>query len=324
MRCLVTGVAGFVGSTLAEKLIAEGHEVVGVDMFTDYYPRVQKEANLTKLKDEKKFTFIEKNLLTMDLEKLLTGVNYIFHQAGQPGVRASWGKTFEGYTDNNISLTQKLLEVTTQYSTENPDQFKKFIFASSSSIYGDAETFPTSETAVPNPVSPYGVTKLASEHLTTLYSKNFNLPVTALRYFTVYGPRQRPDMSFHRFFRAAFTGEEITVYGDGEQTRNFTFVSDIVEANYLAATTTTKSKVFNIGGGSQVSVNQVLELVKDISGKKLHIQYKNAVSGDARHTGADTTLAKNELGFQAKVSLREGLEKEARWVETAIAGGILV
>jgi nucleoside-diphosphate-sugar epimerase len=321
MRCLITGVAGFIGSSLADKLLAEGHEVVGIDCFVDYYPKEIKLRNLVAASENPNFKFIEKNLLDESLAKDVEGIEYIYHQAAQAGVRASWGKTFLSYSDNNVLGTQKLLELAS--SEQLKKSLKKIVFASSSSIYGDAETLPTLETMRPQPVSPYGVTKLASENLMVLYSKVFKVPTASLRYFTVYGPRQRPDMAFNRFIKAAIKGEEISVYGDGEQSRDFTFISDIVDANISAATSPTKELVFNIGGGSRVTVNQVLAKIENIVGKKINVKYLESQAGDARHTAADTSLAKKELGYQPKVSLDQGLAEEAKWMNQLISDGLV-
>lgn len=312
MHCLITGAAGFVGSSLADRLLADGHTVVGIDCFLDYYPRSIKEKNLEKARSHKNFKFFEDNLLTTDLKKLLDGVEWVFHQAGQAGVRASWGEYFKTYTDNNVLATQKLLEVAKGSST-----LKKLVYASSSSIYGNAETFPTPETITPQPVSPYGVTKLAAEHLTTLYATQFKVPAVSLRYFTVYGPRQRPDMGFNKFIQAALKGQEIGLYGDGEQTRDFTFIDDIVTANILAAENGVASHVYNLGGGSRVTVNHVLKIIESCTGE-LKIKRMETQIGDARHTSADTSLARREIGFNPKVSLEEGIRREVEWLKGSL------
>jgi nucleoside-diphosphate-sugar epimerase len=309
MHCVVTGVAGFIGSTLAERLIAEGHTVTGIDCFVEYYPKALKLRNLEGLHSQSGFKFIEENLLQADLRKLLTGADWVFHQAAQAGVRASWGKLFDSYTGNNVLATQRLLEACTQCP-----EVKKIVYASSSSVYGNAERYPTLETDLPKPVSPYGVTKLAAEHLMCLYASEFGLPTTSLRYFTVYGPRQRPDMAFHKFTRAALKGEEIVLYGDGEQSRDFTYVADIVEGNILAAQKGAPGSVFNLGGGAVVTVNEVLRMLEGIVGP-LKIKREERQRGDARHTGADTHRARADLGFAPRVSVAEGLRYEAQWME---------
>jgi UDP-glucose 4-epimerase len=308
MKCLVTGVAGFIGSHLAERLIKEGHQVVGIDCFTDYYPREIKERNIEKLRSSEGFTFIEANLLDVNLPEMLRGLDYIFHQAAQAGVRASWGTNFEVYTLNNVLTTQKLLEA----AKEAP--IKLFVYASSSSVYGDAETFPTPETANPKPISPYGVTKLAGEHLCYLYWKNFGVPFISLRYFTVYGPRQRPDMAFHRFIKAMLKGKEIIVYGDGKQTRDFTYIDDAVEANLLAMRSEAIGEVFNIGGGSRITINEAIRLLEGIMGKRARVRYVERQKGDVRHTAADITKARKMLGYEPKVRIEEGLRREVEWL----------
>jgi nucleoside-diphosphate-sugar epimerase len=307
MRCLVTGVAGFIGSHLAERLLADGHEVCGIDAFIDYYPRRIKEKNLTNVLAHSKFTFIEDNLLHVSMPYLLDGVQWIFHQAAQAGVRASWGKDFSRYVDCNVLATQRLLEEVLHSGKD----VQRFVYASSSSVYGDATVLPISEAVVPYPVSPYGVTKLAAEHLCSLYHTNFGVPTVSLRYFTVYGPRQRPDMAFHRFCKAALEHAPLHIYGDGYQTRDFTCVSDIVEANILAATTEAAiGQVMNISGGARVSVREVIALLEEISGSTIRLSFDERQHGDAHHTFADTSLAETILRYQPRVGLREGLAQE--------------
>lgn len=309
IRSLVTGVAGFIGSHLAERLIKEGHEVVGMDCFTDYYARSIKEENLRGLLKNRNFTFLEANLLEANLGKILLGVDYIFHQAAQAGVRSSWGAEFEVYTSNNVLATQRLLESCKGLG------IKRFIYASSSSVYGDSEDLPLREQSFLKPVSPYGVTKLAGEHLCYSYWKNFRVPVISLRYFTVYGPRQRPDMAFYKFFRAILHDEDIKIYGDGEQTRDFTFISDAVEGNILAMRSDIVGEVLNIGGGSRVSVNEVLDSVQRIAGKTAPIVYQDVQKGDVRHTLADTSKAKKYLGYTPEVDLIAGLTEQCKWLK---------
>lgn len=308
MRVLVTGCAGFIGSHLTERLLEQEHEAVGIDCITDYYDRSQKEANLSQLRDNWRFTFVEDDLMTANLDALTDGVDVIYHQAAQPGVRASWGSSFDTYARSNILATQRLLEAV------KTRPLQKFVYASSSSVYGDAESYPTSETIVPRPVSPYGVTKLAAEQLVYLYWRNYGVPTASLRYFTVYGPRQRPDMAFHRFIRWALDGQPVQVFGDGEQTRDFTYVSDIVAANIAAGETDVAGKVFNVGGGSQVSVNQVLGMIAELTGRQIDIRYAATERGDVRHTSADTTLARELLGYAPAVDLFSGLGREVEWM----------
>jgi nucleoside-diphosphate-sugar epimerase len=312
MHCLVTGVAGFIGSSIAERLIGEGHNVIGVDCFTDYYSREIKESNIAGLKNEKRFELIEADLVKLDLNNILKNVSVVFHQAAQAGVRASWGSYFETYIAHNITATQKLLESAKQFTN-----IQKIVYASSSSVYGDAESFPTSEKMVPKPVSPYGVTKLAAEHLMCLYSKSYGLPTCSLRYFTVYGPKQRPEMAFSKFITAALKKEKLLVYGDGTQSRDFTFIDDIVEANILASKKGTNGGVYNIGGGVVASLKDVFAILTDLIGT-LDIEYTEKQRGDAYHTSADTSLAKAELGFSPKVSLAEGLKRQTDWIRSKI------
>ncbi|NLF24344.1 MAG: NAD-dependent epimerase/dehydratase family protein [Deltaproteobacteria bacterium] len=313
MKCLVTGAAGFIGSSLSERLIKEGHEVRGIDCFVPYYPKACKLENLAALRDSAAFEFFEEDLNQTDLSVRLRDIEWVFHQAAQAGVRASWGDTFESYVQHNILATQRLLEAAKSCPT-----LKKFVCASSSSIYGDAEVFPTAESQLPRPVSPYGVTKLAAEHLAVLYASGFGVPTVSLRYFTVYGPRQRPDMAFHRFIKAGFCHQPITLYGDGEQSRDFTFITDALEANLLAAVHGEPGQVFNVGGGSVISVNHVIELLRRHF-PDLQVTYLERQAGDARHTSADISRAKSLLGYAPKVAIEEGLEREIEWLRSVAA-----
>ncbi len=308
MKALVTGVAGFIGSNLAERLLDEGAVVTGLDCFTDYYPRSIKEHNLSGLLRRPGFTFVESTVQGADLPRLLEGTSHVFHLAAQAGVRKSWGRDFQVYTVNNIEATQVLLEACAGAAVE------RVVYASSSSVYGDFAPIPMREDALPQPVSPYGVTKLAAEQLAYLYHVNHGVPTVALRYFTVYGPRQRPDMAFHRFFRAAIRGDAITVFGDGEQTRDFTFVADAVAATIAAALRGTPGAVYNVGGGSRVSVNRVLEIVAALTGRALNLRQEPPQKGDMRDTFADTARARLDLGFVPSVTLEQGLESEYRWL----------
>ena len=313
MKVVVTGAAGFIGSHLTEKLLAGGDDVVGIDCFTDYYDRDRKERNLEPSRGQARFSFQELDLVDADLRSALEGAAVVYHLAGQPGVRPSWGSQFDQYVRDNIVATQRLLECL------KGSAIKRLVFAGSSSVYGDAEMFPTKESALPRPVSPYGVTKLAAEHLTHLYTRNFDIPAVSVRYFTVYGPRQRPDMAFARFMQALSDGQEIEVYGDGEQTREFTYVSDAVEGTIKAAGADVIGQVFNLGGGSRVTVNQVLATLEEISGMKVRRQNLAAAPGDPRHTGASINLARERLGWEPRVSLRDGLDKQWRWFREAAA-----
>ena len=308
MKALVTGAAGFIGSTLAERLLGEGAEVVGIDCFTDYYPRPIKERNLLGPRASRNFRFIESRIQDVDLATLLADRTHVFHLAAQAGVRKSWGRDFEIYTVNNIEATQVLLEACTRAKIE------RLVYASSSSVYGDHTPMPFREDAMLQPVSPYGVSKLAAEQLCYLYHANFGVPAVSLRYFTVYGPRQRPDMGFHKFLRATIDGTPITLYGDGEQTRDFTFVADIVSATSAAARQGVPGRVYNVGGGSRVSVNQVLEMIARVSGRQPLVNVDPVQKGDMRHTYADTSLARADLGFAPTVGLEQGLAAEYQWL----------
>jgi UDP-glucose 4-epimerase len=313
MKALVTGVAGFIGSTLADRLVADGADVIGIDCFTDYYPRSIKEQNLEALRRHGSFHFVESTIAGADLPRLVSDRTHVFHLAAQAGVRKSWGSDFSAYTTNNIEATQLLLESLVGSGIQ------RLVYASSSSVYGDAAGIPMREDALPQPVSPYGVTKLSAEQLCHLYFVNHGLPAVSLRYFTVYGPRQRPDMGFHRFLTAAIQDRPITVFGDGEQTRDFTFVADAVAATVAAAGRGIPGRVYNIGGGSRVSVNEVLAMIGRVSGKRLQVVIDPVQKGDMRHTYADTSLARAELGYQPAVGLEQGLASEFRWLSGALA-----
>ena len=311
MKILVTGVAGFIGSHLAERLVDDGHHVIGVDCFTDYYPRPIKESNIATLRKIDSFVFYEDDLLRMDLAKLLEGVDVVFHEAAQAGVRASWGSSFRIYTENNVRATQRLLEAARQV------RLKKFIYASSSSVYGDAESYPTREDMKPMPISPYGVTKLAGEHLCYLYRKNYDIPVLALRYFTVYGPRQRPDMAFNKFISAMLHGDEIVIYGDGKQTRDFTYIDDIVAANQSAMHADVVGEVINVGGGSRITVNDTIRIIEKVTGQKARTRYIEEQKGDVRHTAADITKAAKLLSYKPAYDLEKGIANEVDWMRRA-------
>ncbi len=301
-HCLVTGVAGFVGSHLARRLLELGCQVSGIDSFTDYYDRELKENNAAPLLQAPGFELLRRDLAEIE-DGWLEDVDLVFHQSAQAGVRASWGEEFAHYTRHNVLATQRLLE----WSRRN--NLERFVYASSSSVYGDTGKLPMHEEDLPRPMSPYGVTKLAAEHLCNLYHQNFAVPAVSLRYFTVYGPGQRPDMAFHRFIRAINEGREVLIYGTGEQTRDFTCVDDIVEANLLAAAAPdAPGRVYNIGGGCRISVNGVLSILEKLAGKKARVRYELVQAGDPPHTYADTTRAEEELGFSPSTSLEEGLK----------------
>ena len=308
MRLLITGAAGFIGSRLAETLLAQGHQVTGIDNFLDYYPRWMKEKNLEGVRTKPGFEFIEADLLETDLVSLIKRLEGVVHLAAQAGVRASWGENFRTYSDNNVLATQRLLEAC------RGEGIKKFIYASSSSLYGDTDDLPMREESILRPVSPYGVSKAAGEYLAYLYYRNFGLPTVALRFFTVYGPRQRPDMAFHRFFKAGMEGKPLVVWGDGEQSRDFTFIDDIVQGCGRALEAGRDGAVYNIGGGTRRTLNEILEAMRRITGKPLGVNYQPVQKGDVRHTGASLEKIKKELGYQPQVSMMEGLEREWEWV----------
>ena len=321
MRALVTGAAGFIGSHLSERLLASGFEVTGVDCFTDYYPPERKRRNLAGLLASDGFRFVEGDIAGIALERLLAAGDIVFHLAAQPGVRQSWGREFEIYTTQNVLATQRLLEACKGVG------IGRLVYASSSSIYGDADHFPTRESATPAPVSPYGVTKLAAEHLCLLYQAKFEVPSVALRYFTVFGPRQRPDMAFTRFIEAALDGRSIEVFGDGLQVRDFTYVSDAVAATMAAGMQGTVGGVYNVAGGTSASVLDVVEVLGSLLGGPVEVEHLPSIPGDARRTGADVARARAELGYEPQFTLEAGLaaqlhaQQEARAAIGSEAGG---
>ena len=308
---IVTGVAGFIGSHLAESLLDQGVNVIGIDQFNDYYDPQLKQSNVDKLLKSSKFKLIKANVEELDWQDLLQSVEVVYHQAAQAGVRASWGEGFTDYTIKNINATQVILE-----GAKKAESLQRIVYASSSSIYGNAATMPTPETLCPEPVSPYGITKLAGERLCRLYQQSFGVPTTALRYFTVYGPRHRPDMAFHKFFKAVIEDRAIDIYGDGQQTRDYTYVSDIVAANIAAGKVPEAvGEVFNIGGGSRITLLDLLATMEQVVGKPIRKNYIDKAKGDARHTSADISKAKKILGFSPQVSLTEGLTQEWNWIQ---------
>lgn len=312
MKALVTGVAGFIGSTLAQTLHAAGWDVTGIDNLSPYYDERIKRHNLTKLEGALS-TFVEADLRSTDLDRLIAGVDVVFHLAGQPGVRKSWGDSFSDYVDANVSATQVLLEAIRR-SAEPP----RLVYASSSSVYGDAEAYPTREDLEPRPRSPYGVTKLAAEHLCRLYAASYDLVTVSLRFFTVYGPRQRPDMAFTRFLSAAVMGTPISVYGTGEQTRDFTFVGDIVDALVRAGTAPVNpGAVYNVSGGGSFSVNEVLSTIEALVGEPLVVRRQSAALGDVQRTSADTTAIMRDLDWSASTDLSTGLRHQLEWVRSS-------
>jgi len=307
---IVTGVAGFIGSHIAESLLDKKFRVIGIDSFTDYYSKRIKKNNIRKCLRSKNFSFIEKDILRFDLSSLLKKGEYIFHEAAQPGVRSSWGKEFETYVKNNIIVTQRLLE----FSKDNK-KLKKIVIASSSSVYGNQSGKMIENSTITMPVSPYGTTKLAAENLAMLYHKNFGMPITALRYFTVYGPRQRPDMAFTKFITSAIKKEKITIYGNGKQTRDFTYISDVVNANISCISNDVSGKILNIGGGHIISINDILKEIKTITNQDLKISYLSKQPGDVERTEADIKNAKKFLKFQPKIKVRQGLIIQTEYIK---------
>ena len=308
MRALVTGAAGFIGSTLTDRLLAEGWMVRGVDSFTPYYDPAAKRANVDDLDDVGDFQLCEADLTTAELDPLLDGVDVVFHLAGQPGVRLSWAEGFHTYSETNVEVTQRLLEAARGHALQ------RFVYASSSYVYGDADVVPTDEDQPTRPYSPYGVTKLAGEHLCSAYGRNFGVSTTSVRYFTVYGPRQRPDMAFHRLVEAALNGESFPLYGDGRQVRDFTFVDDIVEATFLAGVTELPAgTVLNAAGGDSMELLDVIDLVGEVTGAPVELDWRDAQAGDVRRTGGSIERARELLGWAPKFDLRAGIERQVAW-----------
>jgi UDP-glucose 4-epimerase len=310
MKSLITGVAGFIGSHLAERLLAEGYDVVGVDNFLDNYPRSFKENNLAALAGRRNFHFLAEDLLKSDLKKLLRDVSCVFHLAGQPGVRSSWGTEFSRYTENNIRATQLLLEAGKEIKLD------KFVYASTSSVYGDTTDLPMREDGVARPISPYGATKLAAEHLCYLYWKAYGVPTVSLRFFTVYGPRQRPDMFFHIFMRALLRGDSVPLFDDGEQTRDFTFCADIIDGIVAAARYPGSGEAFNLGGGAEISLIKAIAMIEQIAGRRAKLERFDRQKGDVRHTRARLERAAEKLHYAPKVGLERGLEEEWNWLRS--------
>jgi nucleoside-diphosphate-sugar epimerase len=306
-RVLVTGCAGFLGSHLCERLIDDGHEVVGVDSFTDFYPRSLKHRNLERLMDESAFSLRELDLTEDSVDGLLDGMSFVYHLAAQPGVRGSFGSGFQHYARHNILATQTLLEE----AVRNP--VERFVYASSSSVYGDTSAYPTSESAERCPVSPYGMTKLAMEEIAAVYHRNHGVPVVGLRFFTAYGPRQRPDMAFSRFIAWALAGEPLQVNGDGHQIRDFTYVDDIIDGTIAAANGGGAGGIYNIGGGHATAVIDIVGVLEELLERPLDVEFRANQRGDARQTCADGEKAARELGFTPMTGLAEGLARQLEW-----------
>ncbi|MBI2706478.1 MAG: NAD-dependent epimerase/dehydratase family protein [Actinobacteria bacterium] len=308
MRTLVTGAAGFIGSHLCERLLADGHTVRAIDSFTDYYPPESKRRNIAEFAGSPAFELLTLDLSTDKIDQALAGVDVVFHLAGQPGVRLSWADGFRSYAERNILATQRLLEATRRHA------LRRLVFSSSSSVYGNLVSYPTPETDLPRPYSPYGVTKLAAEHLCSAYAENFAIPAVSLRYFTVYGPRQRPDMAFHRLIEAGLGGPAFPAYGDGSAIRSFTFVDDVVEANMAAASAElAPGEVFNISGGSSVAMSEAYEIVSSLTGSPTKVDVFPPKSGDVQRTGGAVDKAERLLGWVPKTDIRTGLAAQVAW-----------
>jgi len=316
MNILVTGAGGFIGSHLCERLLANSkHQVYGVDTFIGPTPNNLKQHNLIYLKKHPRFTLIKDHLLNVDLRKLLNGIDVVYHLAAIPGVRSSWGKDFNPYVENNIVVTQQLLEACKDIKLE------KFIYASTSSIYGE-KTGKVSEDMIPHPLSPYGATKLTGEHLCHLYQKSYGIPIVILRYFTVYGPRQRPDMAFHRFIKQMTFDEPITVFGDGKQTRDFTYIDDCIDGTSAVLTANNViGETINIGGKERSSVLEIISLLEQITSKKAKITFSPKVKGEPRHTWADISKANHLLSYYPVTTLSEGLKKEYQYFQSIYEEG---
>ncbi|AKM18112.1 dTDP-glucose 4,6-dehydratase [[Flavobacterium] thermophilum] len=311
MNILVTGAAGFIGSHLCEKLLEDGqHQVIGVDSFIGPTPAPLKAKNIAGLQAHPQFALVEADLLTADLPSLLQNVEAVYHLAGMPGVRTSWGTEFAAYAVHNISATQRLLEACKDLPLE------RFIYASTSSVYGE-QSGRLSESLEPLPLSPYGITKLTGEHLCRVYFREFGVPIVILRYFTVYGPRQRPDMSFHRFIRQLLAGQPLTVFGDGTQSRDFTYISDCVDGTIAALERDgVIGETINIGGKERASVNEVIRLLETLTGKQAIIQYTPSARGEPKQTWANLTKAEQLLGYKPVVTLENGLQKEIEYIRS--------
>jgi nucleoside-diphosphate-sugar epimerase len=311
---LVTGAAGFIGSHTCERLVREGWRVRGIDCLTSYYDPALKERNLARLAAEPGFSLERVDLRAVGLEPLLRGADVVWHLAAQAGVRSSWGREFESYATINLLATQRLLEAAVATAPE------KVVYASSSSVYGETPEFPAAEDGPVRPISPYGVTKLAGEQMARLYHRSYGLSTISLRYFTVYGPRQRPDMGFHRFLRAIHRGEPVTIFGDGRQTRDFTYVDDVVEANLLAGAGGRPGRVYNISGGSRVTILEVLERMEEATGRAVRREFAARQKGDPEHTGGDPTRAREEIGFRPRIDLGTGIGRMAEWMDRYLEG----
>ncbi len=309
MRAVVTGGSGFIGSTLTERLLGEGHHVTVIDALTEYYDPVAKQANLAEVAGHPQLELVTEDLCSTDLVRHLDGADVVFHLAGQPGVRLSWSDGFGSYVERNVNATQKVLEAAKTVGTP------RLVYASSSSVYGNAERYPTLETDRPEPFSPYGVTKLAGEHLCVLYAANWGVPTVSLRYFTVYGPRQRPDMAHHRLCNAALDQTPFPMFGDGSQERSFTYVADVVDATHRAGLTpdVTPGTVLNVSGREYVTLAQLIDLVGETAGSPVIIDRQPPQAGDAARTGGSTARIEDVLGWHSTTSLAEGVAAQLDW-----------
>ena len=306
MRYLVTGAAGFIGSHLAETLVEQGHDVVALDSFTDYYDPRRKRENAEGL------DVLEADMVEIDLDELLDGVDGVFHLAGQPGVRASFGPDFEHYVTRNVHASGRLFEAAARRGV-------RVVYASSSSIYGDAESYPTREDAAPRPIAPYGVTKLCVEHLAYAHTRTTGLDAVGLRYFTVYGPRQRPDMAFTSMLEALAGGGTFRLYGDGSTSRSFTYVADAVAGTIAALEHGARGEIYNVGGGEEASMAAAIALAEEIAGRELAVERHGEAAGDVRRTRADVSKAERDLGWTPTTSLANGLAAQWDWVTARVA-----
>ncbi|MFV1452537.1 UDP-glucose 4-epimerase [Bacillus mycoides] len=316
MKILVTGAAGFIGSHLCQALLKnKSYHVVGIDHFIGPTPIPLKIDNIQTLRTNPRFQFVRENILTTDLPKLLKDVKVVYHLAAIPGVRTSWGKDFDPYVTNNILATQYLLEACKEVKLE------KFIQISTSSVYGE-KSGRVSENLLPNPLSPYGVTKLSSEHLCHIYHKNFQIPIVILRYFTVYGPRQRPDMAFHRLIKQILENKPLTIFGDGTQTRDFTYIDDCIQGTIAALETSEHivGEVINIGGTERSSILNIISTLEKISGKSAHKIFLKSIPGEPKQTWADISKANKLLQYHPVISLANGLEAEYKYIKQLYKG----
>jgi len=305
MKYVITGCAGFIGSSISEELVNAGQNVIGIDSFTDYYSRNLKENNIKNIINKSNFQFKELDLVIDELSPLFEKVDFVIHLAAYPGVRYSWDKNFESYTRNNILATQRLLE------TLKKTKVKRIVYSSSSSIYGDSKVIPfKEEESKPSPRSPYGVSKLAGEHLFQAYYRTLGLPITILRYFTVYGPRQRPDMAFNRFIELINKNQEIEIFGDGQQIRSFTYIEDVVKATIRSAQADCIGEIINIGNNDTISLKDSIRIIEELIEKEARIKYQPKALGDVKNTAADLTKANKLLDYETKTTIKEGLRKQ--------------